>query len=203
MPKLKIINIADAQRDNVHGKHDKIGVVIHETVSPNIMKSVADVISVSEYLDNKDYGIHGVTDDDGNCAWALGLGTAVFYHTLSTGSIHKGVANSNFIGIEQVSNVMVKYRNRTEQIKAWLNMQTELNITAKLVACCARAHDFPIVDNPGDTTKPGVTTHWEVTKYNGVYGGHVDAWPSHKGGYYPKRLLIKLAKRYYALGWHF
>lgn len=202
--KLKIhMNIAGAQLDNVHGYHKKIGVVLHETVSPNIMHSLADVRSVSEYLDNKDYGIHGITDNDGNIAWTLGLGEAIFYHTASSGTIHKGEANTNFMGIEQVSDVMVKYKSRAERIKAWLHMQPELNATAQLIAACARAHGFPIVDNNGNTQAPGVTTHWEVTKYNGVQGGHVDCWPSHEGGYYPKRLIIKLAKRYYELGYEF
>lgn len=201
MPKLKInLNIANVQLDNIHGRHVKIGVVAHETVSPQIMNSLADVISVSEFLDNRDFGIHSITDNDGNIAHAEGLGNAVFYHTYSG---PEGHANENFIGIEQISDVMVKYASRAQRIRAWFHMSKELNATAKLIACLARAHDFSIVDNPGDTTKPGITTHWEVTMFNRVAGGHVDCWPSHRGGYYPKRLLITLSKRYYRLGWRF
>lgn len=204
MRKVEIeLNIAASQLQSVHGYHDKIGIVLHETVSPQIMHSLADVIGVSRYVASVGYGIHGITDNDGNKAWARGLGTAIFYHTASFGDKHHGVANQNFIGIEQVSDVMVKYRSRAQRIKAWLMLQPELNATAMLIACAARAHKFPIQDNPGDTTKPGITTHWEVTDYNGVAGGHSDCWPSHRGGYYPKRLVIKLAQRYYDLGYHF
>ena len=204
MPKLKIAyNIAEAQRDNIHGMHSKIGVVLHETVSRQVPRSLSDVRAISAYLDEKDYGIHGVTDDDGNIAWAVGLGKAIFYHTASTGLKGKGAANSNFMGIEQISRVMLDEPNRTRRIQAWLGMENEINATAKLIACLSRAHGFPIVDNPGNTNLPGVTTHWEVTNYYGVSGGHVDCWPSHKGGYYPKRLMIRLAKRYYTLGYRF
>jgi hypothetical protein len=195
-------DIGRAQKDNVHGFHSKIGVVLHETVSQNYV-GWNDVFAVSNYLDVKDYGIHGITDNDGHCAWAFNLGKAIFYHTASGGTKGKGVANQNFIGVEQISRVMLDYKTRTARIRAWLQMDNELNITAKLIACCARAHGFPIIDNPGNTLLPGITTHWEITNYYAVPGGHVDCHPSHKGGYYPKREVIRLAKRYYALGWRF
>lgn len=203
VPRLKIdLNIADAQRDNVHGWHSKIGVVLHETVSRNYV-GLGDVRAISEFLDNKDYGIHGITDADGNIAWAKGLGKAIFWHCSSTGTKGRGHANTNLMGIEQVSRVMLDYRDRTSRIRAWLRMDRELNATAKLIAALARAHGFPIVDNPGNTALPGVTTHWEVSNYYGVPGGHVDCWPSHRGGYYPKRMVIRMAKEYYAAGYRF
>ncbi len=206
MPKLSnqtyYKNIADVQRDNVHGMHSKLGVVLHETVSPQY-PGWQDVISISNYLDNKDYGIHGITDNDGNIGWAFGLGKAVFYHTASQGSKGYGYANTNYIGIEQISRVMLDYGDRTSRIRAWLRMDKEINATAKLIACLARAHGFPIVSNPGNTSLPGITTHWEVTNYYGVPGGHVDCHPSTRGGYFPKRMIIQRAKEYYALGWKF
>ena len=201
MPKLKIdLDIAAEQSDNVHGWADKIGVVLHETVSGQRMRSLADIRAVSAFLDNEDYGIHGINDNDGYIAWALGLGGAVFYHTQSGSTGH---ANTNYCGIEQVSDVMVKYRSRAERVKAWAHMQPELNATAKMIACIARAHDFPIVSNNGNTNEPGITTHWEVSRYFHISGGHSDCWPYHLGGYYPKLQVIALAKRYYRLGWHF
>ena len=204
MPKLKIqYNMAEAQESAVHGWHDKIGIVLHETVSAQQPRSLKDVIAISSYLDVKDYGMHGITDDDGNIGWSKGLGRAIFYHATSSGSKHHGLANTNFMGIEQISRVMLDYSTRTKRIQAWLAMDDELNATAKLIACASRAHGWPIVSNPGNTMLPGVTTHWEVTMYNGVAGGHTDCWPSHLGGYYPKREVIRLAKNYYALGWHF
>ncbi len=201
MLKLKIdLNIASVQKDNVHGTHKKEGVVLHETVSSNY-KGLDDVRSVSQYLDNKDYGIHGITDADGNIAWSLGLGQSIFYHTLSQGNKGSGNVNTRFIGIEQVSRVMLDYKTRAARIKAWLHMDKEINATAKLVAAAARAHNFPIQDSDG--SRPGVTTHWEVTMRYGVSGGHVDCWPVNHGGYFPKALIIKLAKRYYKAGYHF
>lgn len=203
MPKLHLdLNIAEQQRDNVHGMHSKIGVVLHETVSANY-KGLGDIRSVSNFLDAEDYGIHGITDADGNKAWSYGLGKAVFYHTASRGRKGVGVANTNFVGIEQVSRVMLDHHDRGSRIKAWLGMNAEINATAQLIACCARAHGFEIKDNPGNSELPGVTTHWEITNYYDVPGGHVDCWPSHRGGYYPKRLIIRRAKLYYAAGWHF
>lgn len=200
MPKLKIINIADEQRDNVHGYNDKDGAVIHETVSANIMHSAADVVSVSRFLDNSDYGIHCVDDNDGNIAWALGLGRAVFYHAASGA----GMANTTKIGIEQVSDVMVKYKSRAERTKAWAGMHKELNATAKVLAACARAHPgFELKRNFGDTRKPGICTHWEVTHFFNISGGHWDAQPVDRGGYYPLNQVMSLARRYYLLRWQF
>lgn len=200
MPKLAYKDIGPAQADNVHGRHKKIGWVIHETVSPNY-SGWGDVVQVSEYLDNKDYGIHSVTDGEGHVAWALGYGNAVFYHTDSDN--HD--ANSNMIGIEQVSRVMLDYKSRADRIKAWLHMQPELHATAKIIAASARAQDMDlsyIVNNTGNTQAKGVTTHWEVTNNYHIYGGHVDAWPTKRGGYYPKGMVITLARRYYVAGYH-
>ena len=194
-------DIAGVQRDNVHGWHSKIGAVIHETVSPNY-PGWGDIISVSQYLDNKDYGIHGIVDNEGHIGWAMGLGKAIFYHTSSTGTKGQGAANSNFVGIELVSSVPM-LGSRAARIKAWAAMNPEINAAAKLLACLSRTHGFPLSDNPGNTRLPGVTTHWEVSHYYNVPHGHWDCWPQHRGGHFPKRLLIQRAKVYKAAGWHF
>lgn len=207
MPKLKInLNIADAQRDNVHGMAPKTGFIFHETVSPQVPNSMADLKSVSDFLDNKDYGIHGIADNDGLLAWAYGLARAIFYHTDSTGAKGSGHANTNKIGIECISRVMLDYKSRAARIKAWLHMDKEINTVAKLVACAARANNMglkSLKNNDGDTRQWGTTTHWEVTQFFGVRGGHVDAWPVKKGGYFPKGLILTLARRYYLAGWSF
>lgn len=199
MPKLKIDqNIGALMHHHAHGESHKRGVVLHETVSENY-PGMRDVQSVANYLGHgaDGYAIHGITDNDGHIAWTKGFGEDIYWHTSG------GQANISFLGIEQISRVMVDYKSRSARMKAWLHMQKELNATAKLIACCARAWGFPIIDNHGDTTKKGVTTHYEVTKFNHVAGGHTDAWPVNAGGYYPKALVIKLARRYYKLGWHF
>lgn len=195
MLKLHIdLNISKTQKPHAHGYAPKSLIVLHETVSENY-QGIKDIEAVSEFLGTEDYGIHGITDNDGYIAWARGLGAAIFYHTAS-GS---GNVNTRGIGIEQISRVMLDYRGRIAQAKAWLHMNKELNATAKLIAAVARAHSIPLVDSDGH--RPGITTHWEVTRTYGVSGGHTDCWPVHKGGYYPKGLVIALAKRYYKLGY--
>lgn len=199
MPKLgrklvTTLNIGPEQANNVHGRHAKSLIVLHETVSEN-RQGLSDIRSVSSFLDTEGYGIHGITDDDGNIAWAHGYGTAIFYHAASG----TGLVNTRGIGIEQISRVMLDFRGRVAQIKAWLHMNKEINATAKLVAAAARIHKIPLVDS--NAAMPGITTHWEVTKTYKVVGGHTDCWPSHLGGYYPKRLVIKLAKRYQKMGY--
>lgn len=202
MPKLKIdLNIADAQADNVHGRHEKDIIVLHETVSANY-KGLGDIKSVSEYLDNINYGIHGITDDDGNIAWALGLGNAIFYHTASSGKYGNGNLNTRAIGIEQVSRVMMDYSSQAQRLAAWLHMKQELNATAKLIAAIVRAHPKIELKTSNGRT-PGITTHWLVTNTFGVPGGHTDCWPVNNKGYYPLSQVISLAKHYYKLGYRF
>lgn len=202
--KVKInYNLWPELADDAKGSHAKIGIVMHETVSGQIIRSMADIKSVSGFLDREGYGIHGITDNDGHIAWARGHGQAIFYHASSFGSAHHGVANTNFMGIEQISDIPAKHKTREARLAAWLDMPVELDASAKLIAAAARAHGFPIVDNPGDTTKVGITTHYEVSTFNGVAGGHSDCWPSHLGGYFPKRLLIARAKHFYELGVRF
>lgn len=195
MPKLRIsLDIGQQQTRHAHGRaaHKSL-IVLHETVSKNY-KGLSDVRAVSSFLGTEDYGIHGITDDDGNIAWARGCGRCIFYHAQSG----RGMVNTRGIGIEQISRVMVDYKSRAKRIQAWLHMNRELNATAKLVAAISNTHGIPLVDSNGSL--PGVTTHYEVTKTYGVAGGHTDCWPTHLGGYYPKRLVIKLAKRYKRLG---
>ena len=190
-------NLYKDQHTHAHGYSPKSLIVLHETVSPNY-PGLSDIKSVSSFLGTEDYGIHGITDSDGNIAWAVGLGAAIFYHTASGPT---GYVNTRSMGIEQISRVMLDYRSQKDRIAAWLHMNKELNATAKLIACAARVHSVPLVSSYG--VKPGITTHYEVTKNFNVVGGHTDCWPVHLGGYYPKLLVIELAKRYYSLGYRF
>lgn len=198
-PKLKVdYDIGPLMHHHEHGEHKKIGIVLHETVSRNA-PGLKDIRAVADFLGlGKDgYAIHGINDAEGLLAHTKGYGEDIYWHCAG------GHANTNFMGLEQVGRIMLDYTDRTSRIRAWLHLEAQLNSTAKYIACCARGHGWPIVDNHGDTSKPGVTTHYEVSKFNKVPGAHTDCWPSHLGGYYPKRLVLTLAKRYYALGWHF
>jgi N-acetyl-anhydromuramyl-L-alanine amidase AmpD len=193
-----VLNIGPEQADNVHGRHKKDLIVLHETVSGDI-KGWADVKAISSYLDNKDYGIHGIVDFEGNIAWAFTYGSAIFYHASSAGTNGNGLVNSRGIGIELVSKVMLQSSSMKTRWQIWWARKKQIMETAKLVAWASRVHDIPLVDS--DSSKPGVTTHYEVTDRWGVTGGHVDCWPKHRGGYFPKLRIIQLAKLYRKLGY--
>lgn len=181
------LNIGPQQADNCHGRHAKELVVLHETVSRNY-SGLGDVRSISEYLDNRDWGIHCITDNDGNLAWAHGMGTCVFYHTASGG--HE--INTRSVGIEQISRVMLDYTSRLKRLQVWLGMTKELQATAEALAICNLVHGIPL--RYSDGTRPGVTTHWQITQTYNVIGGHVDCYPYHLGGYYPVLRVIKMAQ---------
>jgi len=195
MPNLKIqLNIGPEQADNCHGKAHKSLIVWHETVSAQA-EGLKDLRAISSFLDNLQYGIHGIVDNEGNIAWAKGLGRCIFWHTSSG----RGMVNTRGIGIENISRVMMDFSSRAARIKAWLHMDKEINALAKLTAAISNTHGIPLNDSNGAV--PGVTTHWEVTHTYGIVGGHVDCHPTHLGGYFPKRLVLKIAKRYKRLGY--
>ncbi len=187
--KLKYLDISAAQLDNVHGRHFKDLAICHETVSPD-MVGLADILSISNYLDQKDYGIHGLTDAEGNIAWAHGLGDAIFWQA--------GGVNQRGIGIEQISRVMLQSPSNKVRKAIWLARDKELRATAKLLAAIHNTRDIPLVYSDG--TKPGVTSHWDVSQHFSSSQGHTDCWPVHKGGYYPMLYVIYLARGYALTG---
>lgn len=183
---LTVLNTAPLMRAHVHGRHHKNLGVLHETVSPNVPHSLADIEGVEQYLADKDDGIHGMTDADKNIAWALGLGDAVFYQA--------GGVNERSIGIEQISDVP-SLHTLAEKRAAWQTklMQGELDATAELMAQIYRAWDIPLIYSDGD--HPGWTSHWSVSQHHPESEGHTDCWPVHLGGYYPALEVIELARR--------
>ena len=182
-----VYNIGPMMQSAVHGHADKSLVVLHETVSSDI-EGWADVKNIAHYLDDKDYGMHGIIDKEGHIAWAYGLGDAIFYHAASGA----GKVNTRGIGIELVSKVMLTDPDNTDRWRIWWERNAQIDATAKLLAWISRVHDIPLVDS--DSSRPGITTHWEVTKKYGVSGGHTDCWPRHRGGYFPKLRIIERAK---------
>lgn len=193
-----VLNIGPEQADNVHGRHDKDMIVLHETVSPDYV-GWADVRGISNYLDAKDYGIHGITDKEGHIAWAWGQGNAIFWHTASSGKYGNGNVNTRSMGIELISNVMITYSDNTTRWKWWWARSAQIDATAKLVAWASRIHRIPLKISDG--SYPGITTHWQVTKRFGVYGGHVDCWPRHLGGYFPLLRTLERAKYFRSKGY--
>ncbi len=184
--RLPYLDTSDIVKSHSHGLHDKTLIVLHETVSHDV-EGLADIIGVEKYLASKDYGIHGMTDAEGNIAWARGYGRAVFWHC--------GGVNMESIGIEQVS--MAPYP--TTAPAYWLNRQKELRATAKLLAAIHNTWKIPLVFSTGHT--PGVTGHWCVSQWSQSSEGHRDCWPRHMGGNYPILSVINVAKAYAKLGY--
>src|SRR6266576_944073 len=142
MPKLKYTNTAALMGRHVHGSHDKDMIVLHETVSGDIA-GLGDILGVENYLASKDYGIHGMTDSEGNIAWAYGFGKAIFWQA--------GGVNERSIGIEQVSRVMLQAPTTLLRRKMWSLRQAELHATAKLCACISRSRKIPLKGSDGLT----------------------------------------------------
>jgi hypothetical protein len=196
--KISFQNIHNQMLSDIHGKHEKDMAVLHETVSPDVL-GWKDIYSVEVYLDRLDYGIHGLTDLEGHKAWAYGLGEAVFWQA--------GGVNERSIGIEQVSNIPTLVQNghfTMEQAAAsWAGRSHQLHATAMLLACWHNVDPEKHVLKYSDATKPGVTTHWDVSQHFSASLGHTDCHPVHKGGYYPVLEVIEFAKQYVSLGYHF
>lgn len=194
MKQLSYHNTARFVSHHAHGYQLKTLAVLHETVSADV-KGWADINGVEAYLGSKDYGIHGMTDFEGHCAWALGYGNAIFYQA--------GGVNGPSIGIEQVSRVMLQAPTNKLRRKLWALRQKELHATAKILACWHNAdkHHHPLVYSNSKTW--GVTSHWDVSQYNTASEGHTDCFPIHKGGYYPILEVIGMARSYAKTGLHF
>lgn len=184
MPRLKIqLDTAPFYINNpevVHGRFRKDMVVLHETVSSD-QRGLLDIRAVEEYLISVGLGIHGMTDREGNIAWARGFGNAVLYHC--------GGVNERSIGIEQV---FKGARDRPSDKILWSVRDAELRATARLLAAIHNTWGIPLRYSNGDA--PGITTHWSVTQTHPQSQGHWDCHPVHLGGYYPVISVINFAK---------
>lgn len=194
MPKLDYYNISRLLVHHAHGYAPKNLAVLHETVSSDV-KGWGDILSITKYLASKDYGIHGLTDAEGHKAWAKGLGRAIFWHC--------GGVNTQSIGIEQVSRVMLQAKGNAARRAIWAARQPQLRATAKLLAAWHNSNpkQHPLVYSNG--LRPGVTSHWDVSQHFSASQGHTDCWPVHKGGYYPILAVIRMARIYAKLGVRF
>lgn len=174
------LDLTPIERGDVHDRHPKDLVVLHETVSGDT-RGLGDISSVARYLDKVGYGIHGMTDRDGNVAWARGLGNAIFYHC--------GGVNERSIGIEQVFRGAT---NKPRDRRLWVVRQKELRATARLLAAIHNSFRIPLIYSDGD--HPGVTSHYSVSQHHAASEGHWDCHPVHLGGYYPALAVIGLAR---------
>ena len=185
-------NISAVMAPHAHGHANKDLVVLHETVSGDI-PGWKDITSVEEFLASKDYGVHGLTDAEGNIAWARGQGNAVFWQA--------GGVNERSIGIEQVSNIMLRSPSNVVRRRIWVARNKQLRATAKLIAAVCRAHKIPIRHAPN--LGAGICSHWEVSQHYAASEGHTDCWPVSSGGYYPLLEVIALARAYTTAGVRF
>lgn len=172
----------------VHGRHPKDMVVLHETISSDIT-GLADIIAVEKYLSSINYGIHGMSDKEGNIAWARGFGDAIFYQA--------GGVNERSIGIEQVSKP--PYGDSPKNIPYWKARNVQLRATAKLLAAISNTWGIPLRFSNGDS--PGITSHWNVSQIFSASQGHYNCHPVHLGGYYPILSVIRQAFIYKKLGY--
>jgi hypothetical protein len=198
--KINYVDISGMMSKVSHGTQTKTLMVLHETVSPDI-KGIADMQANENYLVSIGYGIHGLTDAEGNMAWAYGCGNDIFWQC--------GGVNEISDGIEQVSPIPTYVADKTMTIaqakKAWANREVQLHATAQLVAAWhlsdVKNHILEYV--PGDGKHKGVTTHWDVSQFFAASEGHTDCHPVPHGGYYPIIEVVDLAKNYAQLGYHF
>jgi hypothetical protein len=196
--KLQFENIHDQMLSAIHGMHPKDMFVCHETASPNI-RGWKDIHGNASYLDNKDFGIHGLDDLEGHIAWAYNLGDAVFYQA--------GGVNERGVGFEQVSEIpnLLEAGHITiaQARRMWAGRHKQLNATAQVIACWHNVDPEKHLIKYSDGLKPGVTSHWDVSQHFSASLGHTDCHPVHKGGYYPILEVIDLARTYVKLGYHF
>lgn len=164
-----------------HGHSPKNLIVLHETISPDY-PGLKDLIGVGGYLGHVGYGIHVITDAEGNSAAVLPREeTAIYYHAAS-GTLE---ANTRGIGIEQIGYTTSNWWKRARQ----------LNKTARWCAYLGKQHNIPMVYDP--TCKTGICGHADVTRAGRVPGGHTDCtYPA-----YPTKFVAQLARNYRRFGW--
>lgn len=191
------MNIGPQQASCVHGWHVKRHIILHETVSPDYV-GWKDILSISKYLDDKDYGIHGITDLEAHIAWAYGFGKAIFWQA--------GGLNTTGIGIEQISRVMLQAPTNVLRRKLWAARNKELQATAKLCAAISNTQKtIPMRaatwDHSAQEWTPGILSHYQVSQHAASSKGHTDCKPIHLGGYYPLFEVIQMAKTYKLAGY--
>lgn len=167
-----------------HGHHPKDLVVLHETVSYN-RPGVIDITNPASYLDDHGLEIHGIVDMEAHSAWCYDP-TAVYDHAASG----QGQVNTRSIGFELVSEIpLMPSRLR---LAAWLKRRRQLN---RVAWWCAWLHvSQGLTLRYSDSTTPGITTHWDVSRAWLGGHGHWDCWPRHKQGHFPVLYVVQKAR---------
>lgn len=198
--KLYYTHLEHMMASHNHGHSVKHHLVLHETVTPDIV-GLVDIWSVASSLAKRDYGIHGMTDKEGHIAHAYGLGEAIFYHA--------GGLNTTSCGLEQVSLIPALIQNKTitkdQAWKMWLARSAQLVATAKYISAWHNTDpkNRPLRRSNGTEKSWGVCSHWDVSQHYAASDGHWDCQPHDKGGHYPLAHVIAMAVGYQHFGYHF
>lgn len=164
-------------------------VVLHETVSHN-RPGTGDITGVAAFMDRTGLEIHGIIDMEGNSAWCHDP-TAIYDHAAS-GS---GRVNTRSIGFELVSEVPFE-RDPAKRRKMWDPKgprRRQLDEVAQWIAWLHLEGHVPL--RFSDASRPGVTTHWSVTRTYLGGNGHWDCWPMHMGGHFPALYVVNRARQ--------
>lgn len=187
-PKVQI-DLRPYYKNEERGHNKKSLIVLHETVSHNV-KGVSDIIGVASYMDSTGLEIHGIIDKEGNSGWCYDP-TAVYDHAASG----RGTVNSRSIGFELVSEIPFAVQNGNPGARELWNKpdrKTQLNKVAEWIAYLHTELGIPLAYS--NASRPGITTHWDVSKtYLGGHG-HWDCKPYHKGGHFPVLYVVQKAR---------
>ncbi len=171
------------------GHHSKSLIVLHETVSHD-RPGISDITAPAAFLDSTGLEIHGIIDMEAHSGWCYDR-RAIYDHAAS-GS---GMVNTRSIGFEQVSDIPMLPTNK-ERIDAWRPTgprRQQLNKVAEWCAWLSFSEDIPLVFSDG--SKPGITSHWNVSETFLGGDGPWDCKPKHLGGHYPILYVINKAKQ--------
>jgi hypothetical protein len=101
------------------------------------------------------------------------------------------MVNTRSIGFELVSEIpMLRPGLR---FPTWWKRRKQLDKVAHWIAWLRATEGIPI--RYSDGSKPGVTTHWHVSRTFLGGHGHWDCWPRHEpGGYFPAMYVVRKAQ---------
>ncbi len=192
MPSLSRPPIAVDLRPFFRGEepshNEKTLIVLHETVSHN-RPGTGDITSVAAFLDSTGLEIHGIIDVEGNSAWCDDP-EAVYDHAASG----NGRVNTRSIGFELVSEIPMEKSNAKRR-EMWEDesRRLQLDTVAQWIAWLSTKHPIPLRFSESD--RPGITTHWNVSRQYLGGDGHWDCHPIHQDGHFPALYVVRMAQQ--------
>lgn len=164
-------------------------IVLHETVSYNRV-GLGDITGVAAFMDSRQLEIHGIIDIEGHTAWSMHDQNRVYDHALG------GNTNTRAVGFELVSEIPF-LKTPLLRREAWRarKRRKQLDTVAHWCAWLHATEGIPL--RFSDATRPGITSHWNVSRaYLGGHG-HWDCWPIHQGGHFPMLYVVRKAQQIY------